>query len=403
MAGDREQRTEAPTRKRKKESREQGQVLRSMEVITWGGAIVSVFMLAGVFQRGQATLTELMTQMGQLIERHDERAAMDFFGAGMMAALTIVGPLAAAMLIVGLLTNIAQIGLHFTPKLIAPKLKRINPFSGLKRMFSMTTVWETAKSIAKVAALAAISWPALTGLLTSLTATGGSFSDLAAIAGNTTMQIIRNIVVVGVIIALADYIYQRKKYLGQVRMTKQEVKEEYKQQEGDQMVRATRKARARAMSRNRAISLASTADVVLMNPTHYAVALKYDPTKGAPEVVAKGAGDLALRIRDIALEAGVAVVQDPPLTRALYRICDLGDQIPVVLYEAIARILAFVFGLKRRGFTSGVQKMPGDATLLPPELAELDRKVQAQRRRALGGAASHGGGSTSAVGAVSLD
>jgi flagellar biosynthetic protein FlhB len=233
-----------------------------------------------------------------------------------------------------------------------------------------------------------------------ITTSGGSFNEITALGAATAMQILRNVLVAGVVIAAADYIYQRRKYMGQARMTKQEVKEEYRQQEGDQMVRSTRKARARAMSRNRVIALAGTADVVLMNPTHYAVALKYDPVKGAPEIVAKGAGEIAMKIKAVALENAVPVVEDPPLARALFRLCEIGDFIPGELYEAVARILAFVFGLKRRGLGSGVSRVPGNETVLPPDLAEADRLMLAGRRPSrFVGTASVGG----PVGPVRMD
>jgi flagellar biosynthetic protein FlhB len=247
--------------------------------------------------------------------------------------------------------------------------------------------------------LAAVCWPVLSALAEGLSQSGGSFSDMANIGGAAAMQILRNILIAGVLIAVADYIFQRRKYNGQARMTKQEVKDEYRQQEGDQMVRSTRKARARAMSKNRIIALAGQADVVLMNPTHFAVALKYSPERGAPEVVAKGAGHLALKIKDVALENGVSVVTDPPLARALFRLCDIGDFIPGALYEAVARVLAFVFGLRRRGMGSGVHSL-GAPTELPAELADEDARMLARHRVPVPVGNAVGGGP---IGPVRLD
>lgn len=400
MAGDKEQRTEKPTAKRKKELREKGTHARSPEVGVWAGAIVAVGMLAVTIKSATAQLTDIMQQVQTVIVHPDLRKAMSVAGHAFVAAVWVVAPLTFAMLAVGLAVNVAQVGFRPVPKLIAPQLKRINPLSGIKRMFSLTTVWETAKAIAKVAVIAGVCYPAVTGLVQGISTSGGSFNDILSIGAATTMQILRNILIAGVAIAAADYIWQRRKYLGQARMTKQEVKDEYRQQEGDQMIRSTRRSRARAMSRNRIIALAGVADVVVMNPTHYAVALKYDPARGAPEVTAKGAGEIALRIKAAALENGVPVVEDPPLARALYRVCDIGDFIPGVLYEAVARILAFVFGLKRRGLGRGVQRPPA-LTVLPEELAEADAKMVARHRRpvALGAAAAAGG----SIGPIRMD
>ncbi|MFZ4515039.1 MAG: EscU/YscU/HrcU family type III secretion system export apparatus switch protein [Acidimicrobiia bacterium] len=378
MAGDRKDRTEKPTAKRKKELREQGTVARSQEVVTWVSAIAAVGMLGWVFRSASGRLSDQFHQSVGVISHPNTGSAFALLKEGFMTFALVAVPLGLGMLVAGMAANIGQVGFRPSAKVLRPKFKRLNPISGIKRMVSLTTLWETIKAILKVAFIFAVCWPAMTALAQGIAQSGGSFSDIASIGGNAAMQILRNILVAGVVIGAADYIVTRRKYLSQARMTKQEVKEEYKQQEGDQMVRATRKARMRAMSRNRAISLVTNADVVLMNPTHYAVALRYDPTKGAPEVLAKGAGNIALQIRELALDASVPVVEDPPLARALFRMCEAGDLIPGILYEAIARILAFVFGLRRRGMALGVSKVPGGETLLPAELEAADRKMVAR-------------------------
>lgn len=400
MAKDRDQRTEKPTARRKKDLREKGTVARSQEVVVWSGAIVAVGMLSWVVRTTGARLTDEFNQSMQVVARPSTGSAFALLKDGFMTLVIVALPLALAMMAIGLFANIAQVGFRPTAKLLAPKLNKINPLTGLKRMVSITTVWETIKALIKVMFIFAVCWPAMSALVQGISKSGGSFSDLTSIAGAAALQILRNVLVAGVVIAGADYIVTRRKYLGQARMTKQEVKEEYKQQEGDQMVRATRRARMRSMSRNRAIALVGNADVVLMNPTHYAVALKYDPEKGAPEVLAKGAGHLALRIRELALDASVPVVEDPPLTRALYRLCDVGDLIPGILFESIARVLAFIFGLRRRGLGLGVSRLPGGATLLPPELEAADQKmVQRHAAPVVLGAASAGG----AIGPVRME
>jgi flagellar biosynthetic protein FlhB len=400
MAGDKEQRTEKPTAKRKKELREKGTHARSTEIGTWAGAIVSVGMIGLTIRLSTAQLTSEFQQMQAVIVHPDLRKSMALAKESIISVVYIVGPLAMAMVAVGLAVNVAQVGFRPAAKLLAPKFSKINPLPGIKRMVSISTLWETAKAIIKVAFIFAVCWPAITGLVQGITMSGGSFTEITNLGAATAMQILRNVLIAGVVVSAADYIYQRRKYMGQARMTKQEVKEEYRQQEGDQMVRSARKSRMRSLSKNRIIAMAGSADVVLMNPTHYAVALKYDPEKGAPEIVAKGSGEVAMKIKAIALENTVPVVEDPPLARALFRLCEIGDFIPGDLYESVARILAFVFGLKRRGLGSGVQRIPGQETVLPPDLAEEDRRMLARRRPTrIVGTASAGG----AVGPVSMD
>ena len=400
MSGDKDQRTEKPTGKRKKELREKGTHAKSPEVAVWLSAIVAVAMLPFTIRSATGMLSDMFGQIPEIIREPDLRKAMGMVKEAFIATAFIVLPLGLVLMTVGLAANIVQVGFRPVGKLLAPKLNRVNPLSGLKRMVSLTVVWETAKAILKVGFLAFVCWPAISGLLEGITASGGSFQDMVNVGAATAMQVLRNILIAGVVIAAADYIFQRKKYLGQARMTKQEVKEEYRQQEGDQMVRSTRKARARSMSKNRIIALTANADVVLMNPTHFAVALKYDAEKGAPEVVAKGAGVIALKIREVALEHGVTVVTDPPLARALYRVCDIGEFIPGALYEAVARVLAFVFGLKRRGLGSGIQSM-GAPTALPEEFATEDAKMVLRHRIPVAAGASAVGGGP--VGPVRLD
>jgi flagellar biosynthetic protein FlhB len=187
---------------------------------------------------------------------------------------------------------------------------------------------------------------------------GDSLDELAALTANTAITIIRNVSLAALVVAAADYVVQRRRVMKDISMTKQEVKEEFKQNEGNPEVRQAIRSRQAAISRNRMIGLVAAADVVVVNPTHYSVALKYDAAKGAPQVVAKGAGVLARRIRTEAEKHNVPIVHEPVLTRSLYKVCDIGAFIPVELYEAVAQVLAFVFSLKAKGKADGYHEMP---------------------------------------------
>jgi flagellar biosynthetic protein FlhB len=184
----------------------------------------------------------------------------------------------------------------------------------------------------------------------------------------------RVVAVTGLVIAVADYVVVRKKMMKQLKMSKYEITQEYKQAEGDPHMKAHRKGVALSMSRNRMMSEVADADVLLVNPTHVAVALKYDPAKGAPRVVAKGAGEVAARLRALAEEARVPMVQDIPLARALHGSCELGQEVPAQLFTAVARVLAFVMHLGARGVKGGLHR-PG---FEPPDLEGLPK---AGRRR----------------------
>ena len=178
------------------------------------------------------------------------------------------------------------------------------------------------------------------------------------------MTMLRNVAIGGLAIGGIDYVVQRRRIMKQLKMSRHEVREEMKQHEGNPAVKRAIRSRQMAISRNRMIGLVRSSDVVVVNPTHYAVALKYEATRGAPEVVAKGAGDVAKRIREEAEANGVPIVHEPVLCRTIYWACDLGQVIPADLYEAVAQLLAFVFGLRAKGRAAGYHELPKPALAL---------------------------------------
>jgi flagellar biosynthetic protein FlhB len=340
--------TEQPTAKRKREARRDGNLARSPEVVAWAQMLAAGVLLPASFSLGQNSLRQVMTQVGVAVTRPDADAALRLFGAALQSALLALAPLALGMVAIGLAGNFAQVGFAFSGKALKPKFDRISPKKGLKRLLSPHSAWEAAKAALKLAVLTAVAWPGVAHLGAAL-ATGGQVpaGQVLSEVASSTMGLIRSTALAGLALAAVDYAFQRRRVRKSVMMTKQEVKEEYRQSEGDPMVRQRIRQRQVEMSRNRMMAAVAVSSVVVVNPTHIAVALEYRPDLGAPRVVAKGQGFIAQRIREEAEKHNVPIVRDVPLARTLHSACKLGQAIPPNLYEAVARLLAFVFSLKR--------------------------------------------------------
>jgi flagellar biosynthetic protein FlhB len=270
---------------------------------------------------------------------------------------------------VGCAASAAQGGVTFAAQALKPNLKKLNPLPGIKRMFGFHGLWESTKALLKTAALATVV-VVTSGRARELVAHSGSLPLSAVVATFTDSAILmfRVVSVTGLAIAIADYVIVRIQTMRKLKMSRYEIQQEHKSQEGDPHMKAHRRSAQLAMSRNRMFAEVAEADVLLVNPTHVAVALKYDAAKGAPRVVAKGAGEVAARLRARAEEARVPMVQDIPLARALHASCELGQEIPPQLFTAVARVLAFVMHLGSRGVRGGFHR-PGfeapDVTDLP--------------------------------------
>jgi len=351
---DRSQRTEAPTPKRRREAREKGQIAKSPEIAAWGGALAALYLLRWSLRTGMVQFDALMGQVAVVTSHPSEPGALRALGAGMKAGVVTLAPLAVGLLVLGVCLEFVQVASRPSLKRLKPDFSRLNPAKGFKRLFSKRALWETAKALLKVVIIAGAAYPALHAMVRELAAGGLSASAAAGRAGAGALTMLRNAAAAGLGLAVADYIVQKRRVTADLRMTKQEVREELRQSEGDPHMRHAVRSRQASISRNRMIAAVATADVVLVNPTHYAVALRYEVSRGAPEVVASGAGVIAAAIRAEAEEHRVPVVQDPPLTRVLHRVCSVGDTIPAPLYEAVAGVLAFVYGLRRRGARGGV-------------------------------------------------
>jgi flagellar biosynthetic protein FlhB len=385
MSSDKHSKTEKPTPKRKKDARRDGQIARSPDLLAWTSILVASVLGRMVIKNSIDLSQRLFQHAGTAITQADTGVAMKLLQEGLVGAFTVVAPLVFGLMAVGIAGNIGQVGWAVSGKAIKPKFKKINPFTGLKRLFSPNSAWEGGKSFLKLAMLALLAWNTMRGVTPQLTDHGHmeTLGSLVGVVADRVSTFIRNAAALGLVIAAADYFYQHRKIAKSLMMSKQDLKDEARQSDGDPHVKAQIKAAMRRMSRLRMMAEVATADAVIVNPTHVAVAIKYDAAKGAPRIVAKGADTSATRIREEAAKHAVPMVEDIPLARTLYRMCDIGDEIPGQLYEAVARLLAFIYSLKARGRATpvggGAHRPPQG--FLPPELATLTKADAREARR----------------------
>ncbi|NLM10738.1 MAG: flagellar biosynthesis protein FlhB [Clostridiaceae bacterium] len=346
------QKTEKATPKRRQDAREKGQVLYSRE-------ISSALLLLFVFLTIKALGGYIYNQIAALFRLCTNSLAMDFdvnavnellslFGLVLIQLLKIVGPLFAVALVIGVGASYAQVGSLFTVEPLKPQLSRLNPINGIKRIFSLRGLTELIKAILKITAIGIVAWKSIEAEAINI----AKLMDLnlLTIAGyitSTTINVAIKICMCMVAIAVLDFGYQWWQYERDLRMTKQEVKEEYKETEGNPETKQRIRSKQREISTRRMLSEVPKADVIITNPTHYAVAISYDSNKApAPVVVAKGQDYLAQRIKEVARENGVELVENKAVAQALYKNVDIGQQVPPELYQAVAEILAFVYRLK---------------------------------------------------------
>jgi flagellar biosynthetic protein FlhB len=269
-------------------------------------------------------------------------------------------------MLAGVLAGVAQVGFRPTPQALKPDFRRINPASGLKNLLGPNAVFEAFKTVAKIAVVGAVAALALLPGLTSLAADVGiSPAGLGALSARSALAVAQRAAFAYLIVGLLDYAWKRYRHEKQLKMTKQEVKDENRQYGVSAEVRAAIRRRQMQAARARMMAAVPDADVVITNPTHFAVALVYDGTRTAPEVVAKGKDLIAAQIRRVAEEHDVPVISDPPLARALHASVEIGQIIPEELYAAVARVLAFVYRLAGRArMTGGAGGVGGPSSLV---------------------------------------
>lgn len=348
-----QERTERATAKRRMEARKQGQVALSREVPS---ALILIAVLGVFYFVGGWVLEDLTRLFGEFFgQLHTTRLRTVNDAAALISALfrsclLLLAPMVLPLLVAGVAGNILQIGFEIHAEPLAPKLSKLNPLAGLKRIVSMRGLVELVKSLVKVLFIGAIAWSVVSGYLADFpTLVRRDITGIWEFTHTAAYRILFYVCLAMVVLAVLDYAYQRWQHEENLKMTKQEIRDERKQTEGDPQIKSRIRSLQRQAAYHRMIAEVPTADVVITNPTHLAIALRFDPTEmNAPQVVAKGADYLAARIRDIAREHGVPLVENKPLAQSLYRLADPGDYIPVELYRAVAEVLAYVYRLKGR-------------------------------------------------------
>jgi len=350
MADQSSDKTEQPTPKRLEDARKKGNVAKSMEInsafILLSGTLTLFFISGYMFQNFSLFIKHVF---GNLMSYQFGMDSVRPYAVSLIwISIKLIAPLLLAIMVIGILANIGQVGFLFTLEPVIPNPEKINPIKGFQRIFSMRSLEELIKGILKIAIISYVMYLVIKG----------HYDDYFLLMDQGTGQIISFMMklifqmaikasLILLILAAADFAFQKWNYLKDMRMTKQEVKEELKEYEGDPQVRGRIRSLQREMSRKRMMADVPKADVVITNPTHYAVALKYEPDgMEAPRVLAKGSRKLALKIKEIARESGVPIVEDPPLARALFKSTEVGMEIPVDLFQSVAEVLAYIYRLK---------------------------------------------------------
>ncbi|MGA2583236.1 MAG: flagellar biosynthesis protein FlhB [Tepidisphaeraceae bacterium] len=344
--------TEAPTPRRRQEAREQGNIARSHDltsaVLLIGGLLLLKWFGMNLLS-ALRSIVEQMLSVRSLSNVNSSSIADQALGALGQIGANVAPVLGGVMLIV-IAVNIAQVGLILSPTRIQPNLAALNPFRGIGKILGRGQgPIHLLMNIVKVVLVGLVAYSAIGDRLGEIISVQRlTFLQSFGIGAQIVFNIGMRVGFLLLLLAIFDYVNQRQRVEQSLRMTKQEVKDEMRRMDGDPMIKQRRRQIAIARAKERLKKEVPTADVVVTNPTHFAVALKYDPSMHAPKLVAKGADFLAQRIRELAIEAGVPIVERAPLARAIYRMVDVGDEIPEQFYSAVAEILAYVYELNRK-------------------------------------------------------
>ena len=345
------ERTEEATPRKREKAREKGQVARSQEVNSFFVLVAGVTMMVAMSPHLTGTLAR---NTGYLLSQCHFLAPSNLFGVSYLLAgntkvmFWALTPLAGLVLVAGVGANLLQVGLKLTPSTMAFQWNRLNPISGAKRFFQKRTFFDLFKNVLKVGLISLLSWAVIRSLMTDLNATSLlTVPGILDIAQSGFVKLMLVLLGFLALLAIVDWTFQRQQHEQELKMSSQEVKQEYKEFEGDPQIKARIRGLQLEASRRRMLADVPTADVVITNPTHFAVALKYEPGQPAPVVVAKGADFIAKKIREVARQSRVPVVENKPVARALYAEAEVGQMIPESLYQTVAEILAYVYRLRK--------------------------------------------------------
>lgn len=352
MADTSEEKTEAPSDKKRQDAREKGNVAKSQEinsvVVLLTGIILIKVMGPWIIDELGKCIVDFFTLCSDTSMTEERFFKITYMALIIIAKITL--PIAGGIMVLGVISNIGQIGFLLTLKPVTPNFEKIDPIKGFQRLFSMRSVVETLKNILKLSIIGIVAYVTLKKEFEHmLMLSDASVGTIWFFTVRVAFEVIIKIALVLIILALLDYAYQRYDHEKNLKMSIQEVKEEHKSMEGDPQVKARIKSLQREMARRRMMEEVPKATVVVTNPTHLAIALRYEPSEGdAPVVVAKGKLVIAQRIKELAYKNNIPVIEDKPLARAMYDKVEIGMPIPVEFFTAVAEILAYVFKLKNR-------------------------------------------------------
>lgn len=349
-----EDKTEKATPKRRRDERKKGNILLCQDIIAVATLITSVVMLRFMFPFMAAQLTEFFAKcMGFAQGSVAEGAAVylgDLIFQGITTFVATAGPMLAAAALVGIAATLAQTRFLVAGEIIRPKMSKLSPLNGFKRLFSLRSIMEAVKGLIKIAILLIFIYSSLFKLMNI--SSRFMYTDVSAACQELFTEIFNMLLQVClafVAIAFFDFLYQHWEHERQMKMSKQEIKEEYKQTEGDPQIKSRIRQVQRAMAQNRMMQQVPEADVIIRNPTHFAVALRYKQGEdAAPVVLAKGQDELAARIVAKGEENQVPVIENVPLARALYAQAEVNQEIPPDLYAAVAEVLVYIFKLENK-------------------------------------------------------
>ena len=344
------EKTEAPTSKRQADARKKGQVGKSQE-ISAAFVIFSGFLSIKIF--GSAIYDEIVGYMiyifGHLMQPLDTESIMRIFLGIMVVLAKTALPIMLVIMVTGLAINLFQVGINFTTEPLEFKLDNLNPITGFGRIFSKRAVVELIKSLLKIIIIGYFIYKYIMAevlQMPKLISADLQFS--MAHMSEVIMVLAFQICGVIMVLAVCDFVYQKWQHLQELKMSKQDIKDESKQSEGDPQIKGKIRQKQREMAMQRMMQEVPKADVIITNPTHFAVALKYESGMAAPVIIAKGQDLIAQKIKDVAREANVAIVENKPLARALYAAAEIGDSVPQELYKSVAEVLAYVYRLKNK-------------------------------------------------------
>lgn len=344
------EKTEKATPQKRQESKRKGQVAKSQELpaamIMIGGIMLLSFLGGWMLDQILAVYRVSFTQY--IGWEWTPKNVRTLFEQMTFDAMLLMAPIMGVAIIFGILGNFVQVGAMFTTEPLKAQLSRLNPIQGAKKIFAVRALVELAKSLAKIAIIGYAAFSVLWGEKDELfLLSQKSLSYSLSFIGGLTLKMALVAAIILLILAVFDYMYQKYEFEKGIKMSKQDIKDEYKKSEGDPLIKQKIKEKQRSMSMNRMIQDLPSADVLIVNPTHYAIAIKYDAeTMAAPTVIAMGKDHLALKLKEKAKEFGVVIMENKPLARALYAQVDVGDPVPEDLFLAVAEVLAYIYRLK---------------------------------------------------------